>query len=56
MVLRREPLNLHQVCEEIRGLLAPTIAQGVGLVIDVSPSLWVLGDRLRWKQVVRAHT
>jgi hypothetical protein len=44
MVLRKEPINLFDICQDIHTLLSPTIPTDVELIIDVPNHLWIYSD------------
>jgi signal transduction histidine kinase/CheY-like chemotaxis protein len=52
MRLAEQPLNLHQLCEEVRTMLAPSIKTGVSLLLDIDRLEWISADPLRWRQLL----
>jgi signal transduction histidine kinase len=53
LVLHNQPLNMHQLVHEVFLLLNSTIqSPKVEFQARVKEDLWVLGDRLRWKQLL----
>jgi signal transduction histidine kinase/CheY-like chemotaxis protein len=52
MVLNKQAMNMHSVCQEVYALLAPTIKPGVAVNINTDNKLWIKGDRLRWSQLL----
>jgi signal transduction histidine kinase len=53
LVLHNQPLNMHQLVHEVFLLLNSTMqSPQVNFEARVKEDLWVLGDRLRWKQLL----
>ena len=44
MVLRKEPISLLDICQDIHTLFSPTIPADVELIIDVPNHLWIYSD------------
>jgi signal transduction histidine kinase/DNA-binding NarL/FixJ family response regulator len=52
LVLHANAVNLYEICQEVKMLLAPTMNSGVKLVVEAEPGRWMVGDRLRWRQLL----
>jgi signal transduction histidine kinase/DNA-binding NarL/FixJ family response regulator len=52
MALAQQPVNLYEICNEVNTLLQPTIKAGVRLVVEADPKQWMIGDQLRWRQLL----
>jgi signal transduction histidine kinase len=52
LILDSQPVDLHSLCSSVMNMLLHTKKEGVRVVLNVEVGLVVLGDEVRWAQLL----